>query len=176
MHKAVFLDRDGVIVVPHFREGRSFAVQFMEDFRLYPDALEALSLLKKAGFLLIVVTNQPDMGKGLVSPETMEEMNRFLFQFLPIDDIRVCPHVREDNCGCRKPNPGLLKEAAKEWGIDGSMSYMIGDRLSDMEAGQSLGCKTIFIDLDYTAEQKPQNVDFSCKTLLAASSWILGNL
>ena len=175
MKKAVFLDRDGVIVIPHFRDGRSFAVRSMDDFQLYPDAHASLSLLKKAGFLLIVVTNQPDMGKGLIPPDIMAEMNNFLFQHLPLESIMVCPHVKEEGCSCRKPKSGLLKEAAEAFNIDCAASYMIGDRRSDVEAGKSIGCKTVFIDLGYASEKKPKDANFSCQTLSEAAAWIVHN-
>lgn len=175
MNKAVFLDRDGVIVIPHFRDGRSFAVRSMDDFHLYPDAQESLCLLKKEGFLLIVVTNQPDMGKGLISSEMMSSMNDFLFHHLPLESIKICPHSQEENCFCRKPKNGLLREAAQAFNIDCTASYMIGDRQSDVEAGKSIGCKTVFIDLGYSSEEKPKDPDFCCKTLSEAVAWIVHN-
>lgn len=173
INKAVFLDRDGVIVIPHFREGRSFAVRSMADFHLYPDAYESLVRLKENGFLLIVVTNQPDVGRGLISSETLEKMNLFLFQNLPIDDIRVCPHTKEEGCGCKKPKPGLLQSASKDFNIDCTASYMVGDRQSDVEVGRAVGCKTVFIDLGYTAETKPENADFFSRNLKEAAHWIV---
>lgn len=172
-NRAVFLDRDGVIVIPHFREGRSFAVQTMDEFQIYPEAAQALSRLKKAGFLLIVVTNQPDMGKGLISEKIMEDMNQKLRSSLPLDDIKICPHTREEKCACRKPKPGLLKAAAQAFDIDCQRSYMIGDRDSDIVAGQSIGCCSVFIDLRYSAEKKPKNPDYTSKNLSSATDWIL---
>ncbi|MDC0349106.1 HAD family hydrolase [Alphaproteobacteria bacterium] len=173
MKKAVFLDRDGVITVPLFRNGRSYAATTLKDFKIYPESEEALHLLKKAGFLLVVVTNQPDINRGIITGSTMRSMNRALSETLPIDSIKVCPHTREENCLCRKPSPGLLVEACTEFSIDTFQSYMIGDRSSDMEAGRSLNCKSIFIDLGYTAEKKPSQTDFQCKGILEATKWIL---
>ena len=173
MNKAVFLDRDGVLTIPLFRHGRSYAATDLKGFKIYPESKEALHLLKKAGFLLVIVTNQPDINRGIITKSTMELMNSSLAERLPIDTIKICPHIREENCLCRKPKPGLLMEACAEFGIDTLQSYMIGDRSSDMEAGRSLSCKTIFIDLGYTAEKKPSQMDFQCKGILEATKWIL---
>lgn len=173
MNKAIFLDRDGVLVVPHFREGRSFAVRSLKEFRLYPESYEALSLLKKAGFILIVVTNQPDIGAKIIAQDTVDQMHTILARDLPIDHISVCPHTKEQSCRCRKPLPGLLNKAATDLGIDLARSYMVGDRASDVEAGQRVGCQTIFIDLGYTSEVKPISASFSCKNVLDAAHWII---
>jgi D-glycero-D-manno-heptose 1,7-bisphosphate phosphatase len=158
---AVFLDRDGVLVVPEFRDGRSYAPRDLASYAFYPDAAAAVAALKSAGFLTVVVTNQPDIGAGLIAAETVEEMHRRLLEAMPLDAIRVCPHTREDRCDCRKPAPGLLLKAAEEFGIDLGRSYMVGDRASDVEAGKAAGCRTIFIDLGYTAELRPHDPDWT---------------
>lgn len=161
MKKAVFLDRDGVITIPEFRDGRSYAPKTLKEFQIYPDSYEALSLLKKEDYLLIIVTNQPDMGKGLLSQEILKEMNTILLSQLPIDLIKICPHLSIDNCFCRKPHPGMLIEASQELDVDLSKSFMVGDRDSDVIAGRSATCSTIFVDLNYTAETKPTVQDLS---------------
>ncbi len=155
--KAVFLDRDGVIVIPEFRDGRSFAPVRLQDYRFYPEAPAALSRLKSAGYLLIVVTNQPEVGRGLIPEEVLVEMHRRLLASLPIDTVKVCRHTATDGCNCRKPKPGMLLEAASEFGISLPDSYMVGDRAVDVEAGRAAGCRTVFIDLGYTSELKPDN-------------------
>jgi D-glycero-D-manno-heptose 1,7-bisphosphate phosphatase len=147
--RAVFLDRDGVLVVPEFRDGRSFAPRRLEDFCLYDDAGASLDRLKAAGFKLVVVTNQPDVGDGLVEIEIVEEMHRLLAARLPVDAIEVCYHGHGETCDCRKPKPGMLQRAAQRLGIDCRRSFMIGDRGSDIAAGRSVGCTTILIDLGY---------------------------
>jgi len=111
--RAVFLDRDGVLVVPEMRNGRSYAPRSIEAFRICPQAAEALARLKAAGYLLIVVTNQPDIGNGLVSVEVVNEMHRLMTQALPIDRIEMCPHSQSEGCNCRKPKPGMLINAAR---------------------------------------------------------------
>ena len=98
--------------------------------------------LKDAGFKLVVVSNQPDVGAGLVSREVVEEMNVRLCRLMPLDAVKVYYHTKEQRCTCRKPLPGLLLEAAAEMGIDLSASIMVGDRASDIEAGAMAGCRT----------------------------------
>jgi D-glycero-D-manno-heptose 1,7-bisphosphate phosphatase len=171
--RAVFLDRDGVLVVPQFRDGRSFAPTTIEAFRIDDAAPECLGSLKQAGFLLVVVTNQPDLGNGLIAPAVMDEMNRRIRAALPIDDVRVCPHRQDEHCDCRKPSPGMLVAAAAQLGIALSRSFMVGDRASDIAAGRAAGCRTVFLDLDYTAEPKPEDADFSVRSLRDATACIL---
>jgi D-glycero-D-manno-heptose 1,7-bisphosphate phosphatase len=150
--RAVFLDRDGVLTVPEFRDGRSYAPRRLADYHLYDDASACLQRLKAAGFSLVVVTNQPDVGYGLVDLAVVEEMHRRLAAALPVDAIKVCYHRQSDGCDCRKPKPGMLCAAAAELAIDCSRSFMIGDRGSDIEAGRSVGCIGILIDLGYREE------------------------
>jgi D-glycero-D-manno-heptose 1,7-bisphosphate phosphatase len=169
----VFLDRDGVIVVPEFRDGRSFAPKQLEDYAFYPGARENLGRLKAAGFLLVVVTNQPDVGKGIVPREVADEMHRRIRDELPVDAIKACFHTQHDNCACRKPRAGMLTEAAAELGVSFASSFMVGDRASDVEAGEAVGCRTVFIDLDYAAEKKPRGATFTVKSLREATDAIL---
>ena len=169
---AVFLDRDGVLVVPEFRDGRSYAPRDLGSYAFYPEASAAVAALKSAGFLTVVVTNQPDIGAGLISAETVEEMHRRLAEAMPVDAIRVCPHTRDQKCDCRKPAPGLLLKAAEELGIDLGRSFMVGDRASDVEAGKAAGCRTLFIDLGYTAEPRPRDADWTIQSVGAAAELI----
>lgn len=173
MRSAVFLDRDGVLTVPQFSGGRSFAPRNMDDFKLYPEARTCLSRLKDEGFVLIVVTNQPDIAEGLMDQVTLDAMHQQMSRELPIDAIKVCTHSKQANCSCRKPRPGMLRDAARELQVDCTSSFMIGDRSSDIEAGASAGCRTIFIDLGYTAEAKPDHADRFVTSLSEATEWIL---
>src|ERR1700730_16726615 len=111
--RAVFLDRDGVLVVPEFRDGRSFAPRSLADFRIYDDAAAATALMKTAGFRLVVVTNQPDVGYGKIALADVEEMHRRLDAALPLDAIEACYHRHDEACDCRKPRPGMLRRAAE---------------------------------------------------------------
>jgi transaldolase len=174
--RAVFLDRDGVLVVPEMRNGRSYAPRSVAAFSIYPDAAESLARLKAAGYLLVVVTNQPDIGNRLVSANVVNEMHRLMAQALPIDRIEMCPHSQSDACGCRKPKPGMLINAARHCGIDLAASVMVGDRFSDVEAGRTAGCRTVFLDLDDAGEVKPAAADFAVRSLAEAADVILNVL
>jgi D-glycero-D-manno-heptose 1,7-bisphosphate phosphatase len=172
--RAVFLDRDGVINRAIVRNGKPYAPANLSELEVLPDVPEALSLLKNADYLLIVVTNQPDVARGIISREVVESINGKLASCLPIDEFRVCYHDSGDGCFCRKPLPGALLLAAEQHGIDLAASFMIGDRWRDMEAGQRAGCQTIFIDYGY-AEKQPSMVDYRISTLLGAANIILCN-
>jgi D-glycero-D-manno-heptose 1,7-bisphosphate phosphatase len=175
MRRAVFLDRDGVLVIPEFRCGRSFAPRRLEDYRFYSEAAEALGRLRVAGYLLVVVTNQPDIGNALIAKYVVEEMHVRLRGAMPIDAIFACCHSQAAACDCRKPKPGLLINAANELRIDFASSYMVGDRASDVEAGQAAGCRTVFIDLSYN-EQKPAAPTFTVRSVAEAADVILGEI
>jgi transaldolase len=169
--RAVFLDRDGVLNratvsrgVPHPPSGA--------DLEVLPGVAEACTRLRDAGYLLIVVTNQPDVARGTSSHAAVDALNRSLLQRLPLDDVLVCPHDDGDACGCRKPREGLLLEAARTWGIDLRRSVMVGDRWRDVEAGRRAGCATVFVDHGY-AERSPQSPDLVVRQLVEAVPWIL---
>jgi D-glycero-D-manno-heptose 1,7-bisphosphate phosphatase len=129
------------------RGGRPYAPRALEDFRILPGAAEAVARLKAAGFRTIVVTNQKDVGAGLVAADVVEAMHEKLRAAMPLDAIHVCTCT--DECPCYKPNPGMLLEAAEAFGIDLARSYMVGDRWRDIGAGARAGCRTIFIDRGY---------------------------
>ncbi len=148
--RAAFLDRDGVLNRAVFRGGRPYAPRSLEDFVILADAAGAVRRLKTAGYLVIVVTNQKDVGAGLLLPEVLDQMHTRLAEAMPIDDIRVCTCI--DECPCYKPNAGMLTEAARDWNIDLSASVMIGDRWRDIGAGKNAGCRTVFIERGYAED------------------------
>jgi D-glycero-D-manno-heptose 1,7-bisphosphate phosphatase len=169
---AVFLDRDGVIVVPEFRNGRSFAPRRLEDFKLYSEAAASLEKLRRAGFLLAVVTNQPDVGHGLIRRADVEAMHEIITRELPVAAIKACYHRQSDDCACRKPKPGMILQAADELGIDLQRSFMVGDRKSDIEAGRTAGCRTVFIDRDYR-EAASERPDYVVRSIAEAADIIV---
>lgn len=173
MRRAVFLDRDGVINRAIVREGKPFPPSGMDELEILPGVEDALEKLHAAGYLLIVVTNQPDVARGTTSKEAVEQINSFLDAQLPIDEFRTCYHDSGDGCNCRKPLPGALLDAAREHEIDLSRSFMVGDRWRDIEAGSSAGCKTFFINYRYN-EQQPEMPDFIVSSLFEAKKIILG--
>ncbi len=174
-NRAVFLDRDGVLNRPRVIDGKPVAPWRMEEFEFLPGVEAALGRLKGAGLHLVVATNQPDVAKGMVARSTVEAMHARLLDYLPIDRIEVCFHQAEDGCDCRKPLPGMLLRAAERLGIDLAASFMVGDRWSDVEAGQTVGCFSIFIDRGY-AERTPAHPDAVVSSLGEAAEVILQRL
>jgi len=173
MRRAVFLDRDGVINRAVVRDGRPHPPDSLDSLEILPGVSEALRALHDDGWLLIVVTNQPDVARGTAKRGDIELMNDYLQQFLPIDEVRTCYHDSEDGCNCRKPKPGSLLDAAKVHDIDLTRSFMVGDRWRDMEAGERAGCKTIFVDYGY-AEKQPVKFTHRVRSLSEAAEIILG--
>ena len=173
MRRAVFLDRDGVINQAVVREGKPYPPANLAEMHILPGVSEALTALHEAGLMLIVVTNQPDVGRGTTPKAVVEEINYSLASRLPIDEFRTCYHDNEDGCNCRKPLPGALIAAAKDHDIDLGKSFMVGDRWRDTEAGERAGCKTFFIDYGY-AEKQPETVDYRVQSLAEAADIILG--
>jgi histidinol-phosphate phosphatase family protein len=142
--KAVFLDRDGVI---NRKAPEGHYVTCWEDFHILPDVVESITLLNRAGFCVIVVTNQRCIAKGLMTVADLEKMHRRMSDSLAragaiIDAVYYCPHDMEPSCSCRKPAPGMLLDAARSRGIELPASWMIGDSDIDVEAGRNAGCKT----------------------------------
>jgi len=172
--RAVFLDRDGVLNDAVVRNGKPYPPRNAAEMRIPAGTAEALSRLKNRGFLLLVVTNQPDVARGVQQKETVEEMSCRLTAELPLDGILVCYHDDQDTCACRKPRPGLMLSAAREYGIDLSRSYMIGDRWRDVDAGANAGCKTIWIDRGYAERPPTAAPDARVQSLAEAVDWIIG--
>jgi D-glycero-D-manno-heptose 1,7-bisphosphate phosphatase len=172
MKRAVFLDRDGVLNRAIVRDGKPYPPAHVSELEILPGVEEALAALRAAGFLLIVVTNQPDVARGATTREAVEEINAALGAALPIDEFRTCFHDSGFGCECRKPKPGALLAAAALHNIDLSESYIVGDRWRDTEAGQRAGCKTILIDYRYQ-EKQPEYVDHRVKSLLEATQFMV---
>jgi D-glycero-D-manno-heptose 1,7-bisphosphate phosphatase len=171
---AVFLDRDGVLNDAIMRDGRSHPPATLAELRVADGAAEALRILKQAGFLLIVVTNQPDVGRGTQSREAVEEMNRALATVLPVDEWLVCWHDAPENCDCRKPKPGMVLDAAVRHGIDLSRSFLIGDRWRDIDCGHAAGVRTVWIDRGYRERGPEHPPEYRCGSIAEAAAWVLG--
>jgi len=173
MNNAIFLDRDGIMV-----EDPGY-VHKLEDFKLIPNAVEGLKLLKN--HKLFIVTNQSGIGRGLYRLEDFLKFNKHFIDVLKKHRIKIektyhCPHTPEENCECRKPKIKFLKEAEKEFGINLKKSFVIGDRKSDFELGKNAGCKTIHVltgnGMNAKNDVKP---DYFAKDLLDAAEWIIKN-
>jgi len=176
MNKAIFLDRDGTLTHEY---GYAHKI---ENFRLLPNVVKALKLLKNK-FKLFIVTNQSGIGRGYFTYDDLEKFNSHMLDELKKNDIKiektyVCPHSPEDNCSCRKPSERFVKEAKKEFNIDLGKSYVIGDKSFDIEMGHRAGCKNILVLTGYGKKHlnhlktKP---DFVAKDLLEAAEWILNS-
>jgi len=172
----VFLDRDGVINRPIVRGGRPYPPGRVEDVELYDYIWEGCQRLKTAGFLLVVVTNQPDVGRGAQRREQADAINKKIAAALPqIDLFETCFHAGEEfgePCTCRKPKPGMLFHAADVLKIDLAASFMIGDRWRDIDCARAAGCRAIFIDHQY-AESLRQKPDLTVKTFSEAVAAVL---
>jgi D-glycero-D-manno-heptose 1,7-bisphosphate phosphatase len=152
---AVFLDRDGVLVRNRIRGGRPYSARSLDEFRILRGATSALRALRAAGYLLLVVTNQPEIARGLLQRGVLRAMHARLRRELPLDGIHVCLHDDADRCACRKPKPGMLLAAARDWNVDLARSFLVGDRWKDVAAGQAAGCRTVYVDGGYDEAVRP---------------------
>lgn len=170
---AVFLDRDGVLIRAVLRNGRPYPPTSLAEVALLPGVEAACARLKAAGFLLVLATNQPDVGRGTLAQATVEAIHQYLCQRLPLDRVEVCYHPGQgaSDCSCRKPKPGMLLRAAEALGIDLSRSWMVGDRWRDIDCGHAAGCQTVLIDYGY-AEPLRQPAHYRCANLWDASQII----
>jgi D-glycero-D-manno-heptose 1,7-bisphosphate phosphatase len=175
--RAVFLDRDGTLNRQIIREGRPFPPTNLDQFALFPGVPAACAQLADAGFALVVATNQPDVGRGTQSRAMIEAMHARLRQWVPqIEHIEVCYASGLDKSGPpdrrRKPEPGMLLDAALALDLDLSRSWMIGDRWRDIDCGQRAGVRTVFIDFGYDEELRTPP-DFTVRTFAEAAAVIL---
>ena len=175
MQKAVFLDRDGVINHCKIIKGTPYPPNQINEVEIIYGVEESLKRLKTAAYLCIVITNQPDVARGKIPLKNIQEINNFLLDKLPIDEIFTCYHDDKDDCECRKPKPGSILKAAIKYNIDLSKSYMVGDRWKDVDAGEKAGCQTFFIDNKYN-EKQPNNPSHSVSSLKEAADIILSVL
>lgn len=172
MRKAVFLDRDGVLNASVLEAGKPHPPASLAALQILPGVAEALRKLRAAGYLNIVVTNQPDVATGRQRVEVVEAMHARLLGELALDEVKVCYHTDEHKCECRKPKAGMLLQAAKDHGIDLPRSYLVGDRWRDVAAGQAAGCGCYFVDRGYD-EQRPEQPYVPVQSLPEAAALIL---
>lgn len=172
-HKAVFLDRDGVLNEAIIKNNKPYSPATLAEVIIPPDAKKALATLKSLGYLLIGATNQPDVARKITTQRQVEIINNSISSYLALDDILVCYHDDVDDCACRKPKPGLIIEGARLHHVDLSLSFMIGDRWKDIEAGIEAGCKTIWLDNNYDELKPPRAPDYITTSLSDAAEWII---
>lgn len=169
--KALFLDVDGVINEAIIENGKPVAPTTLAELKIPAEVKPSLDRASNAGFILICVTNKPDVVEGRMSQQDVDQIFEKLYKSLPITEIYAC---YDRQAPCFKPQPGMLNEAADKYDIDFSKSFLIGDRHTDIEAGQAVGCKTIWIDRNYATEQVPNPpADFTSDSLSQAIDWIL---
>lgn len=171
--RAVFLDRDGVLNRAVVVDGRPHPPASVDELELLPGVAEALQRLKDAGFVLIVVSNQPDVARGTTTSDVVEAINARLLEELPVDRFITCYHDGGDNCNCRKPRPGMLFAGAEEFDVDMASSFMVGDRWRDVEAGRRAGCASVFVDYGYSEVPGSSAATLSCRSPVEALDWIL---
>ena len=148
--RAVFLDRDGVLVDTFVRDNQAHAALTLEDFHVCAESRPQVARLRAAGLLPIVFTNQPEVAHGALDATTLERMHARLRAELSVADIFVCPHDDGADCACRKPRPGMLHAAAAKWGLDLAACLVVGDRWRDIEAGRRAGCYTVLLERPYS--------------------------
>lgn len=180
MNKAIFLDKDGVIDENIYEiDGRLMSPATMEQLKIIPKVKEGIANMKKMGFKVLVITNQPGVAFGYIDEDKLKQMNKFLKKELEIDEIYYCPHhEKKERCECRKPNIGLIKKASQDFKIDVNSSYMVGDSLSDIQTGKNAGVKKTFligvIREDIIQIQHAKNIfpDFTLPDLVLVSNKI----
>ena len=173
IQRAVFLDRDGVLNRALVCDSKPFPPACLADVEILPGVITSLQKLADSGYVLIGITNQPDVARGSQSREVVESINEFIQSRLPVREIFVCYHDNVDKCDCRKPRPGLILQAAQKYGLDLSLSWMVGDRWKDIAAGQAAGSKTIFIDYQYTEVYMGAPADFTVGNVALIADIIL---
>ncbi|NBB14416.1 HAD-IIIA family hydrolase [Caulobacter sp. SLTY] len=149
--RAIFLDRDGVLNAVVWRDGKPASPRSPLEWEAAIDAAPALAALREAGFLLLVVTNQPDVRRSLMSQATLDAIHDKLREQLSVDDLIACVHDDRDACACRKPRPGMLLTLAERWGVDLAESWMVGDQDRDIACGRAAGCRTLLLTRPYNS-------------------------
>ena len=169
---AIFLDRDGVLNEAIPRNGSPYSPSDLSELVITHGARAALEELKREGFLLIVVTNQPDIARDNATRAEVDKINAHLAAILPLDAIEVCEHDDRQQCDCRKPKPGMILRARERLGADLADSFMVGDPWRDIEAGRRAGCRTILIGDGY-GEAFRSDPTIKLASLPDAASWVL---
>jgi D-glycero-D-manno-heptose 1,7-bisphosphate phosphatase len=169
---AVFLDRDGVLNESLVEGGVPHPPASTSDVRIASGATLACERLRASGFVLAVVTNQPDISRGATSAQVVAAINDFVGAHVPVDSFWTCPHDDRDGCDCRKPLPGLLQRAARFHDVDLQSSFMVGDRWRDIDAGRAAGCRTVLIHDPRHSEAVSASPDFVAADIVEAAAWI----
>jgi D-glycero-D-manno-heptose 1,7-bisphosphate phosphatase len=170
MRPGVFIERDGVLNEVRVEHQHQISPLTLDEFRVKKGVLPQLQRLKEAGLVLIATTNQPGIARGCQSRRELDRMHDLLRRTLPLDDIVLCPHDEADECPCRKPQPGLLTEAAFEWHIDLDHSFVVSDKWQDAEAAWAAGCTSLLLKSPWVNNS---HHDFVLPSLAAITDKIL---
>ena len=170
--KAVFLDRDGVINRAILINGKPYPPNEISDLEIIPGVSEAIERILKNGMLPVVVTNQPDISRGVTSLDFVNHIHNKIKQETGLAHFYICVHDDFDLCNCRKPKPGLIFEASRNLNLNVQSSYMVGDRWRDVAAGNAAGCTSFFIDYGYD-ELQPEPPFINVESLVEAVQRIL---
>ena len=163
MNKAIFFDRDGVLIKSDIRNNRPFAIKCLDDICFTTNKINLFKKLRNLGFYLLLFTNQPDVARGMADKEAVNKINLAVKKYYKLDDIYVCFHDDHDQCECRKPKNGLIMNSSKRYQLKLEESYVIGDRWRDVDAANLSNCKSIFIDYKYSEDlkSKPTHLVYS---------------
>ncbi len=175
MQSAAFLDRDGVLNRLVVRDGRGVSPRTLVEFELLPGVGGAVAALHRAGLRVVVVTNQPELARGQLAAAELDRMHEQLRRAVAVDGIYVCPHDDVDGCACRKPKPGLLEQASRDWNLALGTSFLVGDSWKDIAAGRAAGCATIAVRTE-DGELAAAEADFAASNLPQAAELILRHL
>mgnify|MGYP001191920302 FL=1 len=167
MTRAVFFDRDGVINQALARDGHPFPPANWDEFSWVDGIKDVSKILKDAGFMLFCVTNQPDVRRGIQDRSVVEALHQYILVHLPLEKIYVCYHDDRDGCACRKPRPGMILKARDQYGLNLDSCWLVGDRWKDIDAGNAVGCQTVFLNYDYdeTLRSSPDHTIFHLSEL-----------
>ncbi len=176
MEKVVFLDRDGTV-----SKDSIYHIKSWEEFNFLPNAKDGIKLLTDNGFKIIFITNQSVIARKMVTPKGLDLIHNNMIKEIEekggkVEKIYFCPHHPDEGCDCRKPQPGMLKKAIEENGINAEKSYMVGDRIMDIQVGKKVGCKTILISNDRglkELEKSDIKPDYIAKDLIDVANWIV---
>jgi D-glycero-D-manno-heptose 1,7-bisphosphate phosphatase len=168
MNSGVFLDRDGVVNKIILKERRPYSPRELDQLEILEGVRDAVQIFQKLRFKVVVITNQPEISRGLITEDLTIEMHNKIREETGIESFYFCRHDDFHDCECRKPKAGMLLKAAEELNLDFSQSYLVGDRWKDIHAGQKVGCKCYFIDNHYD-EPRPILPFHTVKSLYEAA-------
>ena len=175
MKSAIFIERDGILNECRVERGQQMSPRTLDDFHVNLDAREPLQRLKDAGYLLLATTNQPGISRGYLSRRELDLMHIVLRKKLPLDDVLMCTHDEMDHCPCRKPSPGLIREAAFKYHLDLDRSFVVSDKWQDAQAAHNAGCTSILLQSPLIGKGHHDFVLPDFKSIVEKILWLAAN-